>query len=210
MSKGIEVSDIRMESAYDVSRLSAFNFADQAPLWWGFWGIILIETTVFASLVAGYFYLGLSLTELPPAGVKKPELLMPTIASLVLFSSSYTMHRADKSVSGGNNSTTSTLLLVSIALATAFLVLKVIEYSNVEYRWDSHSYGSAVWAIVVFHSTHVTALILKTIVVTFLAYRGYFNKERRLGLTVNGLYWHFVVLVWLPLYLVLYWAPRIF
>jgi cytochrome c oxidase subunit III len=52
--------------------------------------------------------------------------------------------------------------------------------------------------------------VLKTIFVAYLSWRGYFNKERHLGVTVNGIYWHFVVAVWLPLYLVLYWSPRLF
>ena len=53
------------------------------------------------------------------------------------------------------------------------------------------------------------SLVLKTVFVLYLELRGYFNRQRRLGVTVNGMYWHFVVAVWVPLYLVLYWSPRI-
>jgi cytochrome c oxidase subunit III len=206
----IEAKDIPMKIAYDVRHLSHFNYHDEAPLWWGFWGIILIETTVFATLIASYFYLNLSYPEIPPAGVKKPDLLLPTISSLILFSSSYTMHTADQASERGDNKTLSRFLIVSILLAAVFLILKYVEYSDVEYSWDSHAYGSVVWAIVAFHATHVTSLVLKTIFVTYLAWRGYFNEKRHLGVTVNGIYWHFVVAVWLPLYLVLYWSPRLF
>lgn len=199
-----------MERAVDVSHLSPYNFGDQAPLWWGFWGIILIESTVFASLISSYYYLGLSYPELPPAGVKKPELLLPTISAVILFASSYPMYLADKGIQRGDKKALRINLLISIALAVVFLILKYVEYSSVEYRWDSHAYGSVVWAIVAFHSTHVLSLVLKTIFVSYLAWRGYFNRERRLGVTVNGIYWHFVVIVWLPLYLVLYWSPRLF
>ena len=41
-----------------------------------------------------------------------------------------------------------------------------------------------------------------------LALRGHFTTERRLGVQINGLYWQFVVIVWIPLYLLLYWVPR--
>ena len=205
-----EAKDTRMEVAYDVSHLSHFNFKDQAPLWWGLWGILLIESTVFASLIASYYYLNTSYPEIPPPGVKKPELLLPTISAVILFVSSYPMYLADKGIEKGKQWTLRINLLISITLAVAFLVLKYVEYSDVEYRWDSHAYGSVVWAIVAFHSTHVTSLVLKTIFVSYLAWRGYFNEKRHLGVTVNGIYWHFVVVVWLPLYLVLYWSPRLF
>jgi cytochrome c oxidase subunit III len=206
----VESKGLPMKVVYDARHLSHYNYHDQAPLWWGFWGIILIETTVFATLITSYFYLNLSYPEIPPAGVKKPDLLLPTISSIFLFSSSYTMHKADSASEKGDNNTLKWFLIFSILLAAAFLVLKYFEYSNVEYRWDSHAYGSVVWAIIAFHSTHVVSLVLKTIFVAYLSWRGYFNKERHLGVTVNGIYWHFVVAVWLPLYLVLYWSPRLF
>lgn len=94
-------------------------------------------------------------------------------------------------------------------LAGVFLVLKVVEYSQVSYSWDDHAYGSVVWLVIGFHSTHVITLVLKTIVMLVLEWRGYFNEKRTLGVQVNGLYWHFVVAVWLPLYVVLYWSPRL-
>jgi heme/copper-type cytochrome/quinol oxidase subunit 3 len=59
-----------------------------------------------------------------------------------------------------------------------------------------------------FHAAHVLSVVLKTVIVAYLSIRGYFNQQRRLGVTVNGLYWHFVVAVWIPLYIVIYWSPR--
>lgn len=200
---------LRDETVADVSRFSPYNFRTEGPLWWGMWGLVLVESVVFGGLITAYFYLGSSYPEWPPAGIKKPELLLPTIASLVLFAGSLPMHWADKEITEGRSRKAAVNLALSIAPAIVFLVLKAIEYSKVEYRWDSHVYGSIVWAIVMFHSTHVTALVLKTIVVDVLAWRGFFNRERRLGITANGLYWHFVVAAWLPLYVVLYWSPRL-
>ena len=100
-------------------------------------------------------------------------------------------------------------MTTGIVLALIFLAIKSYEYSSLEYRWNSHAYGSIVWAISGFHALHVVALVLKTIVVASLGWLGYFNKQRRLGVIVNGIYWHFVVIVWIPLYLVLYWSPRL-
>ena len=42
-----------------------------------------------------------------------------------------------------------------------------------------------------------------------LAYKGHWTRERCQGVKVNGLYWHFVVVIWIPLYITIYWTPRI-
>lgn len=192
----------------DVSRLSPYNFGSQAPLWWGFIGMILVESTVIAALIASYFYLKMGSIAWPPAGTEIPKLLLPTINTAILIASSFAMHIADKAIDAGRQRRLLWGLLSGIALAAVFLGIKTYEYSSLDYRWDSHSYGSIVWAISMFHAAHVLSVVLKTIIVAYLAWHGYFNARRRLGVTVNGIYWHFVVIVWIPLYLVLYWSPR--
>jgi len=192
----------------DVSGLSRYNFGPQAPLWWGFVGMILIEATVIASLIASYFYLKMGSISWPPAGTEMPKLLLPTINTFILLVSSLAMHRADKSIGEGKQKQLIRGLVIGIVLASVFLGIKAYEYSHLEYDWSTHSYGSIVWSISMFHAAHVLSVVLKTIIVAYLAVRGYFNQQRRLGVTVNGLYWHFVVVIWIPLYVVLYWSPR--
>ena len=53
------------------------------------------------------------------------------------------------------------------------------------------------------------ALILKTTLISVMAFRGRFHSEDRLPVTVNGVYWHFVAIVWIPLYFVLYISPHL-
>ena len=194
----------------DVRGLTPYQHSTRATLWWGMLGIIAIELTVFAGLVTTYFYLKLGAAEWPPGGTPQPELLLPTIGTLLLLASSPVIHWADTGIRAGKQRRLAIGMLGGALLASAFLVIKFIEYSHVPYRWDDHAYGSIVWTIIGFHSAHVMALLLKTVVVDVLAWRGYFDAERRLGVTINGLYWHFVVAIWVPLYLVLYWSPRVF
>jgi cytochrome c oxidase subunit III len=193
----------------DVSDLPVLGSGRQVPVYWGMWGLILIEATVFASLIASYFYLRMVAPEWPPAGVKPPELLLPTVNTVVLGASAYFMHRADTGIRKGDTGWLKLGLAISVVLAIAFLVIKVIEYSGVDYRWDSHAYGSIVWTLTGFHAFHVTAVILKTFVILALAARGYFTRDRNIGVVANGLYFNFVALVWLPIYAVLYYAPRL-
>lgn len=52
------------------------------------------------------------------------------------------------------------------------------------------------------------SVVLKGLVVLAMAFRGMFSPERYLAVQVNGLYWHFVVLIWLPLYATMYLSPH--
>jgi cytochrome c oxidase subunit III len=192
----------------DVRPLPNLVSGSRAPIWWGIVLLLAIESTVFGTLIASYFYLKMGEPNWPPAGIKDPDLLLPTINTLVLVASSIPMYLADSGVTKGKLGRLRWGLAGALVFAIVFLVLKVVEYSAVEYAWDDHAYGSIVWLIIGFHSAHVISLVLKTLVMLALAWRGYFNERRTLGITVNGLYWHFVVAVWVPLYAVLYWSPR--
>lgn len=193
----------------DVAHLPNLVQKSRAPLWWAMVLLLVIESMVFGTLVVSYFYLRMNHVEWPPAGVDPPELLLPTLNTLFLLASSIPVHLADKGITEGKVRRLVWGMVIAAAMAALFLILKVVEYSDVSYRWDDHAYGSIVWLIVGFHSAHVLSVVAKTVVVAVLGARGYFNRERNLGVQINGLYWHFVVAVWLPLYAVIYWAPRL-
>jgi cytochrome c oxidase subunit III len=186
-----------------------YNQSHNAPIWWGINGLILIEVVVFSSFIATYFYLAFGHPQWPVAGVSPPDLLLPIIGTVVLLASSASMYYADNSIKKDNVKGLMIGLAISIALSTLFLVLKVFEYADRDYRWHSHPYGSIVWIIVFFHSAHVVSVGLKTIVVLLLAWRGFFNRHNRIAITVNGFYWHFVVFVWVPLFATIYISPRL-
>jgi cytochrome c oxidase subunit 3 len=107
-------------------------------------------------------------------------------ALLNLITSMAPIHWADQGIRRGDQNTLRWGLVAGIALAVVFLVLKVVEYSDSSYRWDSHPYGSIVRLIAGFSAMHVLALVLKTAVIAVLAWRGYFNQQRRQGVEVQG------------------------
>jgi cytochrome c oxidase subunit I+III len=179
------------------------------PFWWGMLGLILIEAVVFAALVASYFYLHASNQEWPIGGIKPPDLLLPSINALILFASSLPIYLADRGIRRGNQTALKVGLVISFVMGLIFLTLKYIEYSSLDYNWTTNAYTSIVWTITGFHSAHVIALLLKTLVVGTWAFQGYFTEQRYTAVTVNGLYWHFVVIAWVPLFFTLYLSPRL-
>jgi cytochrome c oxidase subunit III len=193
----------------DLSQLSPYANWTRATLWWGFIGLVVIEAAVFASFIATYLYLKAGSVSWPPAPHSPPELLLPTLNTAILIASSFVVHWGDKGIRVGDDRKLKIAMLGAVVMGTAFLVLKYVEYHDSEYWWDSHAYGSIIWTMIGFHSAHVAAVVLKAVVVDVLAFRGYFNKHRRLGAEVNGVYWHFVVVIWIPLYLTIYIVPRL-
>ncbi|HMQ31788.1 MAG TPA: cytochrome c oxidase subunit 3 [Chloroflexaceae bacterium] len=185
------------------------NLSDKrAPVWWGVLMLILIELTVFAALVASYFYLKFHAPVWPPDGIEPPDLLLPSINAGILLVSSLPVWWADRSIRKGDTRALKLGLAIGFVLGATFLVLKVIEYAGNDYTWATNAYGSIVWTITGFHSAHVLILLIKTLVVLVLAFRGYFSERRNVGVQANGLYWHFVVVVWIPLFATLYLSPR--
>jgi cytochrome c oxidase subunit I+III len=188
--------------------LSTCHSGTQAPLFWGMLLFILIEAVFFAALIVSYYYLRGMEAEWPPGKTPRPDLRLPITYTLVLIASSIAMHVGDKSIQKGNTRMLVRAQTTALSLAVLFLVLKGIEYAVVvPDRWYTDAYGSLTWAMSGFHATHVLSVVLKGVVVLALARRGYFTAERRLGVQINGIYWHFVVVIWLPLFFTIHIFP---
>lgn len=188
--------------------LPVYLTGTKAPLWWGMVLMLAIEATVFASLIMSYFYLRAG-SAVWPADLEPPELLLPTVNTAVIIASAIAMHIGDRGIRRGNQWQLRIGQTVALVLAVGFLVIKGVEYTHMPYDWSEHACGSITWMLSGFHAAHVLAVVLKGTIVAALAWLGYFNRERRLGVQVNGLYWQFVVVVWLPIYFTLYISPRV-
>lgn len=197
------------EAALRTPRLPRHTHGPQSVVWWGMVGLVTIEIVVFTGLIAIYFYLKLSNAAWPPEGIGDPPLLLPTINTVILILSGVAMAIADRSVRRGRYVPLVVGQGVALALGVTFLVIKAIEYTGYDYDWSTHAYGSTTWLMSGLHAAHVTSVILKGFVVFAMAVRGMFRPDRRLALQVNGLYWQFVVVIWIPLYVTMYITPRL-
>jgi cytochrome c oxidase subunit III len=179
------------------------------PLWWGMIMLILIEFTVFASLIVSYFYYRAGSIVWPLGGIERPSLLLPTIGEGLVVLSGATIYWGYRGIKHGNRRRLMIGLALSWLLAAVFLLLKVIEYSGLDYRWDTNAYGSLVWTINGFHAGHTVSVMIFTTVVFILAWQGYFRADRYLGVQINTLYWLYVVIVSLPVYATIYLSPYV-
>ena len=188
--------------------LTTYGTGSGSTGWWAIVLLVMIEATVFAGLIASYFYLFSNATVWPPDGIKPPDILVPTIYSAILLGSVIPAYLGDRALADGNIEGYKRWHVVGTAMLIVFLGIKYYEYSHLDYLWDDTVYGSIVWIIAGFHSAHVLVVLLKTITTQALAWKGFFNQERRSAVQGTTLYWLFVVLAWIPLYATVYLFPN--
>lgn len=177
--------------------------------WWAILILVLIETMVFSSLIVSYLYLYSSAPEWPPTGIEPPKMLLPIINALLLFATIPVIAFAQKAIDHDAHGRFRLLMALGSLMLIGFLIIKYLEYSGLDYQWDTHAYGSIVWMITGFHTVHVITLLLKSAVIQALAWKGFFSSRRRSAIDGNTLYWIFIVVAWAPLFSTLYLFPHL-
>jgi cytochrome c oxidase subunit I+III len=176
--------------------------------WWGVVMLVMIESTVFAALIASYYYLYSGAPVWPPDGISAPSLPLPTINAIILWASMFMAFLGNRAASRGDNRRLAIWYGIGSVMLAGFLTLKVIEYSGYSYYWDTNAYGSIVWTITGFHTAHVIIVLLKTVPMIVLATQGFWTERRRSAIQGAALYWYFVAIAWIPLFATLYLFPN--
>jgi heme/copper-type cytochrome/quinol oxidase subunit 3 len=100
-------------------------------------------------------------------------------------------------------------MVVCLVFAAAFNAIRVFEFRHLNVWWNHGAYASIVWMLLALHSTHIVTDFLDSAVLTALMFIGPIEEHRFVDVEENAVYWYFVVLAWLPIYGVVYWAPRL-
>ena len=193
----------------DVSALPPGAFGSRTLMFWGTLGIVVIEGTVFGLAIASYFYLGARAPAWPPHGVAAPDLLWGTVNTLVLFASLVPNELARRAGENVDLRRVRIWLVVCLAFAVGFNVVRIYEFAHLNVSWDRDAYGSIVWLLLGLHTTHIVTDFLDSCVLAVLMFIGPIEERRFVDVEENAVYWYFVVLAWLPIYGVIYWAPRL-
>jgi len=167
--------------------------------------LIVAEVGIFSIFVVAYlFYIGKSVTGPMPADV----LELPIFISICLLSSSATIHLAGKALTRGKVGAFQVWWFVTIALGLIFLIGTAREWHRLIYERgltvSTNLFGTTYYSLVGLHAFHVTVgLIALSIVMTF-ALLGKLKQEHTERTEVLALYWHFVDVVWVVVFTVVY------
>ena len=164
--------------------------------WWGIVCLIMTEGTIFAGLIAAYFFLRASAHEWPIGGLEKPELKTTIIFSLVLWGSSIPMVVAERAAKRGNGFRLRMGLMLSFFMGAAFLVHTAVDFDKLHFGWRTNAYGSIFYTTVGLHAQHVFVGLAMSAVVQVKAWLGKLTPKKHTTVEVYALYWHFVDVVW--------------
>jgi cytochrome c oxidase subunit I+III len=191
----------------DVSRLPSFAFHHRSVVWWGTMGMIAIEGTMFALLITAYLYLKGRSPEWPPTGFP-PELFWGTVNLFVLLASAVPNHLTKVAAEHLNLRKLRLWMGVALLFGLAFNVIRIFEFQSLNVWWDDNAYGSVVWTLLGFHTVHILTDVVDSSVLLALFFIGPIEESHFVDVSENSMYWYFVVLSWLPIYAVIYLAPR--
>ena len=149
-----------------------------------------------------------------PAGIVDPFTTMgpwpiPTINTLLLLSSGVTLTIAHHALIAGHRVRTIGFMWLTVLLGVTFLGFQAFEYvhaySELNLKLSSGVYGSTFFMLTGFHGFHVFVGMLMLLFITIRLMKGHFTPQRHFGFEGAAWYWHFVDVVWLGLYIVVYW-----
>jgi len=177
--------------------------------WWGMVALIVTEGSLFGYLLFSYFYLA-SQTEQhwPPEGL--PNLLMPGVNTVILLTSSVFVWASERCIQRRMMPWSLAAMALAFILGVCFVAIQLREWSIKTYDMTTNLYGSLYFTITGFHMLHViVGLIILLLLLLWLAL-GYFDDRRYAAVTIGGLYWHFVDVVWLFVFTTLYVTPYLY
>jgi cytochrome c oxidase subunit III len=189
----------------DVAHLPDLAFGDRSPLRWGMLGMIAIEAAGFALLGATYLYLRGRVPHWPP-GVAPPSLLYGTLNLALILLTNEITKRASRRM---NTGVALRGLAVCVVWGLALCAIRFFEFGALNVSYDTNAYGSIVWMLLGYHTTHLITDVADSVVLLWFAIRGPIDGHRMVDITENAVYWYFVIAAWVPVYLLLYVAPRI-
>jgi cytochrome c oxidase subunit 3 len=149
-----------------------------------------------------------------PAGTVEPFTTMgpwplPTINTALLLSSGVTLTIAHHALIANHRARSIAFMWLTVLLGVTFLIVQGYEYthaySDLNLKLSSGAYGTTFFMLTGFHGFHVFVGMLMLLFITLRLHKGHFTPQRHFGFEGAAWYWHFVDVVWLGLYIVVYW-----
>ena len=134
---------------------------------------------------------------------------LPTINTALLLTSGVTLTIAHHALLANQRSKTIAFMWLTVILGVVFLIVQGYEYyhayAEMNLTLASGVYGSTFFLLTGFHGFHVLIGMLMLLFITLRLMKGHFNADKHFGFEGAAWYWHFVDVVWLGLYILIYW-----
>jgi cytochrome c oxidase subunit III len=166
---------------------------------------LVAEGMIFMGLFTAYLTFRAVAPVWPPEGTPELDLLLPGMNTLVLISSSFVIHKADTAIKNNNVLGLRTWFAATAIMGLIFLAGQSYEYTHLEFGLKTNVFASTFYVLTGFHGLHVCVGILAILAVLWRSLQqNHYSKEHHFGVEAAELYWHFVDIVWVILFLLLY------
>lgn len=171
---------------------------------YGFIVFLLSESVIFLSFFAAYIITKTTTDNWLPPGVSGLEIVEPGINTVILVSSSFTIFLAEGALKKHNLWMYRLFLVLTMAMGSYFLYGQAVEWGGLEFGFTTGVFGGLFYLLTGFHGLHVfTGILLQTIVLLRSFLPGNFDNGHY-GVDATSLFWHFVDVIWIILFLLIY------
>ena len=170
------------------------------------WLFLASDCLFFGSFIAAYLlYRGRSLVGPYPADLF--DIPFTSVSAFILLMSSVTMVLALAAIQRGNVRNMRIWLFTTAILGTLFIAGQVFEFTEFNREGlslSSNLFGTTFYVLTGFHGAHVTVGVLILLSLLAMALRGRLTQRQSLNVELAGLYWHFVDVVWIVIFTLVY------
>ncbi len=165
---------------------------------------IISEAMLFGSFFTAYFFIRVvQNAPWPPEPFEFP-VAVAGMNTVILLTSSGTMHYALHSIKRGNRVGLQVGLLVTFLMGATFLGTQINEYFKAGFAIHDGAFASVFYGLTGLHGAHVFVGLTLLAVSNMRTLRGHFTPEAHMGVECTGIYWHFVDVMWIIVYTTVY------
>jgi cytochrome c oxidase subunit III len=162
------------------------------------------EAMFFAAFFGAYFTIYAAAPVWPPPNIPIPATVIPSIATGMLITSSFTLQAGVRAIRKGRTAALNRWLSLTILLGITFLVLQIYDYSQQGFGIHDGVYASLFYVMTGLHTAHVIGGVLFLSLIFAQSRTGQLSLERHEPVEAGAIYWHFVDVVWIGLFTAFY------
>jgi cytochrome c oxidase subunit 3 len=173
-------------------------------------GMVLLVASwamMFICIFLVYGAMRFNAREWPPIGLPLPDLLLPTLNTGVMIGSSFVLEWGLREVRRGSTAKLAHALAVTTLLGAVFVFIQyvvAVDLKAAGLEVDRGAYAAVLYGLSGIHAAHVALGVIALGALTALAYRGAYTPMRHLRVRLWAVYWHFVGVIWLAVYLLVF------
>lgn len=166
---------------------------------------LIAEGMIFLGLFSAFLIYRNMIPVWPPEGTPELETLLPGINSIILISSSFVMHQGQAAIKKNDVAGLRLWFGITALMGAIFLAGQLYEYFHLEFGLTTNLFASSFYVLTGFHGLHVTVGLLLILCVLWRSQRpNHYSSQSHFGVEAAELYWHFVDVVWIILFILVY------